>query len=270
MYWCTSTGKGAACLMVELNITKEQKTMFRIRLRWKLLRKEIWIFSLFLSPRELEFTSLLWPWFLCLSICCSLCCVFGELFSESALLTSLVLCPLQTTVANCISVNHDYIFCGCADGTVRIFNPLNLHFVTTLPKPHFLGTDIASVTEARYCGEDWRGQGRLMWVKTVHQAFAIWIVLFLWTKIGSVWLISPSSNSVAWHGWAKAQSWLLDYTARLLPHLHGIAPVWWLFDFGLLWASRQRGYGMLRHTSVASVPVAHFLVIAGVRAEDSL
>ncbi|NWU95206.1 MABP1 protein, partial [Upupa epops] len=53
-----------------------------------------------------------------------------------------------TTVANCISVNHDYIFCGCADGTVRIFNPLNLHFVTTLPKPHALGTDIASVTEA--------------------------------------------------------------------------------------------------------------------------
>ncbi|XP_062824220.1 mitogen-activated protein kinase-binding protein 1 isoform X3 [Anolis carolinensis] len=53
-----------------------------------------------------------------------------------------------TTVANCISVNHDYIFCGCADGTVRIFNPSNLHFVTTLPKPHFLGTDIASVTEA--------------------------------------------------------------------------------------------------------------------------
>ncbi|NXN67760.1 MABP1 protein, partial [Himantopus himantopus] len=62
-------------------------------------------------------------------------------------------CP-ATTVANCISVNHDYIFCGCADGTVRIFNPLNLHFVTTLPKPHFLGTDIASVTEASrlFCG----------------------------------------------------------------------------------------------------------------------
>ncbi|KAL8169441.1 UNVERIFIED_CONTAM: Mitogen-activated protein kinase-binding protein 1 [Gekko kuhli] len=54
-----------------------------------------------------------------------------------------------TTVANCISVSHDYIFCGCADGTVRIFNPSNLHFVTTLPKPHFLGTDIASITEAR-------------------------------------------------------------------------------------------------------------------------
>uniref|UniRef100_A0A8C8SWX3 Mitogen-activated protein kinase binding protein 1 n=1 Tax=Pelusios castaneus TaxID=367368 RepID=A0A8C8SWX3_9SAUR len=67
-------------------------------------------------------------------------------FNEKRLLDKWV--ELRTTVANCISLNHDYIFCGCADGTVRIFNPLNLHFVTTLPKPHFLGTDIASVTEA--------------------------------------------------------------------------------------------------------------------------
>ncbi|NWV31305.1 MABP1 protein, partial [Grantiella picta] len=67
-------------------------------------------------------------------------------FNEKRLLDKWV--ELRTTVANCISVNHDYIFCGCADGTVRLFNPLNLHFVTTLPKPHFLGTDIASVTEA--------------------------------------------------------------------------------------------------------------------------
>uniref|UniRef100_A0A7M4FM88 Mitogen-activated protein kinase binding protein 1 n=1 Tax=Crocodylus porosus TaxID=8502 RepID=A0A7M4FM88_CROPO len=67
-------------------------------------------------------------------------------FNEKRLLDKWV--ELRTTVANCISVNHDYIFCGCADGTVRIFNPLNLHFITTLPKPHFLGTDIASITEA--------------------------------------------------------------------------------------------------------------------------
>ncbi|XP_066486978.1 mitogen-activated protein kinase-binding protein 1 [Tiliqua scincoides] len=67
-------------------------------------------------------------------------------FNEKRLLDKWV--ELRTTVANCISVNHDYIFCGCADGTVRIFNPSNLHFVTTLPKPHFLGTDIATVTEA--------------------------------------------------------------------------------------------------------------------------
>uniref|UniRef100_A0A8C3XL87 Mitogen-activated protein kinase binding protein 1 n=1 Tax=Chelydra serpentina TaxID=8475 RepID=A0A8C3XL87_CHESE len=67
-------------------------------------------------------------------------------FNEKRLLDKWV--ELRTTVANCISVNHDYIFCGCADGTVRIFSPLNLHFVTTLPKPHFLGMDVASVTEA--------------------------------------------------------------------------------------------------------------------------
>ncbi|XP_016007768.2 mitogen-activated protein kinase-binding protein 1 isoform X3 [Rousettus aegyptiacus] len=53
-----------------------------------------------------------------------------------------------TTVAYCISVNQDYIFCGCADGTVRLFNPSNLHFLSTLPRPHALGTDIASITEA--------------------------------------------------------------------------------------------------------------------------
>ncbi|XP_015745206.1 mitogen-activated protein kinase-binding protein 1 isoform X2 [Python bivittatus] len=67
-------------------------------------------------------------------------------FSDKRLLDKWV--ELRTTVANCISVNYDYIFCGCADGTVRIFNPSNLHFVTTLPKPHFLGTDVASITEA--------------------------------------------------------------------------------------------------------------------------
>ncbi|XP_019580985.2 mitogen-activated protein kinase-binding protein 1 isoform X1 [Rhinolophus sinicus] len=53
-----------------------------------------------------------------------------------------------TTVAYCISVSQDYIFCGCADGTIRLFNPSNLHFLSTLPRPHALGTDIASVTEA--------------------------------------------------------------------------------------------------------------------------
>uniref|UniRef100_A0A2K6QMC9 Mitogen-activated protein kinase binding protein 1 n=1 Tax=Rhinopithecus roxellana TaxID=61622 RepID=A0A2K6QMC9_RHIRO len=54
----------------------------------------------------------------------------------------------STTVAHCISVSQDYIFCGCADGTVRLFNPSNLHFLSTLPRPHALGTDIASITEA--------------------------------------------------------------------------------------------------------------------------
>ncbi|KAM4829671.1 mitogen-activated protein kinase-binding protein 1 [Thomomys bottae] len=67
-------------------------------------------------------------------------------FSDRRLLDKWV--ELRTTVAHCISVSQDYIFCGCADGTVRLFNPANLHFLSTLPRPHALGTDIASVTEA--------------------------------------------------------------------------------------------------------------------------
>ncbi|XP_007536391.2 mitogen-activated protein kinase-binding protein 1 isoform X2 [Erinaceus europaeus] len=69
-------------------------------------------------------------------------------FSDRRLLDKWV--ELRTTVAHCISVSQDYIFCGCADGTVRLFNPSNLHFLSTLPRPHALGTDIASVTEASH------------------------------------------------------------------------------------------------------------------------
>ncbi|XP_022672151.1 WD repeat-containing protein 62-like isoform X4 [Varroa destructor] len=50
---------------------------------------------------------------------------------------------LKTSVANSISVGEDRIFVGCSDGTVRCFDPLSLHFVCTLPKPHHLGVDIA-------------------------------------------------------------------------------------------------------------------------------
>ncbi|KAG9481354.1 hypothetical protein GDO78_010541 [Eleutherodactylus coqui] len=67
-------------------------------------------------------------------------------FNDRRLLDKWV--ELRTTMASCIIVNQDYIFCGCADGTVRIFNPNNLHFLSTMPKPHRLGVDIATVTEA--------------------------------------------------------------------------------------------------------------------------
>ncbi|OCT64855.1 mitogen-activated protein kinase-binding protein 1-like [Xenopus laevis] len=67
-------------------------------------------------------------------------------FNDQRLLDRWV--ELRTTVANCLLVNHDNIFCGCADGTVRIFNPSNLHFLSTMPKPHCLGVDISTVTEA--------------------------------------------------------------------------------------------------------------------------
>ncbi|XP_077320655.1 mitogen-activated protein kinase-binding protein 1 isoform X4 [Lithobates pipiens] len=67
-------------------------------------------------------------------------------FNDRRLLDKWV--ELRTTIASCILVSQDYIFCGCADGTVRIFNPSNLHFLSTMPKPHCLGVDIATITEA--------------------------------------------------------------------------------------------------------------------------
>lgn len=67
-------------------------------------------------------------------------------FNDRRLLDKWV--ELRTTIASCILVSQDYIFCGCADGTVRVFNPSNLHFLSTMPKPHCLGVDIATITEA--------------------------------------------------------------------------------------------------------------------------
>ena len=55
----------------------------------------------------------------------------------------------QTTCANCLSAAANYIFVGCANGVVRVFNAKSLHFVTTLPRPHHLGVDVAAAVNSR-------------------------------------------------------------------------------------------------------------------------
>ncbi|XP_050438711.1 mitogen-activated protein kinase-binding protein 1 [Adelges cooleyi] len=50
---------------------------------------------------------------------------------------------LKTTSANCMTIGNNYIFVGCAEGIVRCFNPGTLQFVTTLPRTHYLGVDVA-------------------------------------------------------------------------------------------------------------------------------
>ncbi|KAG7212590.1 hypothetical protein KM043_012885 [Ampulex compressa] len=50
---------------------------------------------------------------------------------------------LRTTSANCMAVGDKYIFIGCAEGIVRCFNPTTLQFITTLPRTHYLGVDVA-------------------------------------------------------------------------------------------------------------------------------
>ncbi|XP_066601147.1 mitogen-activated protein kinase-binding protein 1 isoform X2 [Prorops nasuta] len=50
---------------------------------------------------------------------------------------------LRTTSANCMTVGDKFIFIGCAEGIVRCFSPITLQFVTTLPRTHYLGVDVA-------------------------------------------------------------------------------------------------------------------------------
>ncbi|XP_074471852.1 mitogen-activated protein kinase-binding protein 1-like isoform X1 [Sebastes fasciatus] len=57
---------------------------------------------------------------------------------------------LRTGVAQCLSLSEDMIFCGCADGTVRAFSSVDLHFACTLPRPHPLGSDVSAITEASH------------------------------------------------------------------------------------------------------------------------
>ncbi|KAG7295487.1 hypothetical protein JYU34_021683 [Plutella xylostella] len=53
---------------------------------------------------------------------------------------------LRTTSANCMAIGGDYIFVGCADGIVRCFAPDSLQYITTLPRTHYLGVDVAQGT----------------------------------------------------------------------------------------------------------------------------
>uniref|UniRef100_A0A3Q1IIS0 Mitogen-activated protein kinase binding protein 1 n=1 Tax=Anabas testudineus TaxID=64144 RepID=A0A3Q1IIS0_ANATE len=67
-------------------------------------------------------------------------------FNDRRLLDKWV--ELRTSQATCLSVTDELIFCGCSDGTVRAFSPVNLHFLCNLPRPHYLGADIASMVDA--------------------------------------------------------------------------------------------------------------------------
>ncbi|XP_038549160.1 WD repeat-containing protein 62 isoform X4 [Micropterus salmoides] len=62
------------------------------------------------------------------------------LFNSSRQLEAWV--NLKTSSASSLAVSADFIFCGCADGVVRVFSPSNLQYITTLQRPHRLGVDL--------------------------------------------------------------------------------------------------------------------------------
>ncbi|EDV24023.1 uncharacterized protein TRIADDRAFT_26392, partial [Trichoplax adhaerens] len=66
-----------------------------------------------------------------------LCC-----FNSKRMLEKWV--ELKASSASSVVVDENYIYCGCSSGIVRIFNCSTLGFVTSLPKPHRLGIDLAN------------------------------------------------------------------------------------------------------------------------------
>ncbi|VVC42307.1 Hypothetical protein CINCED_3A022545 [Cinara cedri] len=50
---------------------------------------------------------------------------------------------LKTSKANCMTIGSQFIFVGCTEGIIRCFNPETLQFITTLPRTHYLGVDVA-------------------------------------------------------------------------------------------------------------------------------
>ncbi|XP_037541969.1 mitogen-activated protein kinase-binding protein 1-like [Nematolebias whitei] len=57
---------------------------------------------------------------------------------------------LRTTVAQTLTLSEELIFCGCADGMVRVLWAADLHFVCALPRPHPLGSDVSAMTDASH------------------------------------------------------------------------------------------------------------------------
>ncbi|XP_041659122.1 WD repeat-containing protein 62 isoform X2 [Cheilinus undulatus] len=67
------------------------------------------------------------------------------LFNSSRQLEAWV--NLKTSSASCLAVSEDFIFCGCADGVVRVFSPSGLQYISTLQRPHRLGVELIQSVE---------------------------------------------------------------------------------------------------------------------------
>ncbi|XP_075581512.1 WD repeat-containing protein 62 [Pelecanus crispus] len=61
-------------------------------------------------------------------------------FNEKRVLEKWIV--LKVPLANCLCLSEEMIFCGCANGTVRIFQACDMRYLSDLPKPHPLGVDV--------------------------------------------------------------------------------------------------------------------------------
>ena len=77
--------------------------------------------------------------------------------SETKLCTMHAHPHLQASPAHSLVVSEQYVFCGCSEGVVRIFDPCTLDYLITVPKPHSLGVDVAAALDSRCVGGHVRG-----------------------------------------------------------------------------------------------------------------
>ncbi|CAG8720678.1 32047_t:CDS:2, partial [Racocetra persica] len=72
------------------------------------------------------------------------------MFTEGRLMDKWV--NLQVKSAYSIDVSQQYIICACSNGIIRLFEPITLNYLGTLPKPHPLGVDLTLQTGTTYNG----------------------------------------------------------------------------------------------------------------------
>ncbi|KHJ40935.1 WD domain, G-beta repeat protein [Trichuris suis] len=85
------------------------------------------------------------------------CCGRGDLASNTYAITQLgLLCQfnsrrqlekwveLKAGSAGSMCLSDETIFVGCSDGILRVFDARSLRYIATLPRPHYLGVDVAA------------------------------------------------------------------------------------------------------------------------------
>ncbi|CAJ0829251.1 10706_t:CDS:10 [Entrophospora sp. SA101] len=70
------------------------------------------------------------------------------MFTEGRLMDKWV--NLQAKGAFSIVASEQYVICACTDGVIRLFEPMTLKYLGTLPKPHPLGVDLTLQTGSTY------------------------------------------------------------------------------------------------------------------------
>ncbi|KRZ14071.1 Mitogen-activated protein kinase-binding protein 1, partial [Trichinella zimbabwensis] len=115
---------------------------------------------------------------------------------------------LKTSNANAMCLGDAEIFVACADGVVRIFNASTLRYIGTMPRPHYLGVDVAAGLTASHMtarNADCRfpdvialtyniQDKRLCCVYNDHSLY-VWDVLD-WKRVGKVASMLSHSGSI--------------------------------------------------------------------------